>query len=129
MLSSSFHGRDLFAPIGARIALGEPAAGWGREIRCDRLLIPDWPDDLAEVVYIDHYGNAITGLRSDSLGVDQVLSLAGICCEYRRVFCEAPAGQVFWYGNANGLVEIAVAGGSAASLAGVAVGTPVLGAG
>jgi S-adenosyl-L-methionine hydrolase (adenosine-forming) len=60
-LSASFHGRDLFAPVAAMLARGdrpacEPHLGdFGRR--------PDWPDDLAEIVYIDHYGNALTGLR------------------------------------------------------------------
>ncbi len=56
-LSATFHGRDLFAPVAARLALGE--APPGRETTPTRY--PDWPDDLAEIVYVDHFGNAMTG--------------------------------------------------------------------
>ncbi|MFZ2006731.1 MAG: SAM-dependent chlorinase/fluorinase, partial [Stellaceae bacterium] len=61
-LSASFHGRDLFAPIAARLAAGETIATLARPA-ADESASRGWPDDLAEIVYIDHYGNAITGLR------------------------------------------------------------------
>jgi S-adenosyl-L-methionine hydrolase (adenosine-forming) len=60
-LSASFHGRDLFAPVAAMLARGEPPPGWPREDNADRRA--DWPDDLSEIVYVDHFGNAMTGLR------------------------------------------------------------------
>lgn len=59
-LSASFHGRDLFAPIAARIACSD--FSWPFRFHSG----PDlsrWPADLSEIVYIDHYGNAIAGLR------------------------------------------------------------------
>jgi S-adenosylmethionine hydrolase len=124
-LSSSFHGRDLFAPICARIARGESSTDWGRQIDSSQLLQPDWPNDLAEVVYIDPYGNAITGLRASCVAASAGLMLAGVACGHQRVFCEAIQGQPFWYANANGLVEIALPGGSAARLLGVDIATPV----
>jgi S-adenosylmethionine hydrolase len=52
-LSPSFHGRDLFAPVAAMLARGEPPPGRLRENDADRR--PDWPDDLYEVVYLDHF--------------------------------------------------------------------------
>jgi hypothetical protein len=45
-LSPSFHGRDLFAPVAARLARGESPPGPLREDDADRR--PDWPDDLYE---------------------------------------------------------------------------------
>ncbi len=68
-LSSSFHGRDLFAPVAARLARGEPPPGVPRDpvATCH----PDWPDDLAEIVYVDHYGNAVTGLRTALLSKER----------------------------------------------------------
>src|SRR5258708_229033 len=48
-LSASFHGRDLFAPVAARLALGEAPEGTLRTPMC----CTDWPDDLAEIVYLD----------------------------------------------------------------------------
>jgi S-adenosylmethionine hydrolase len=60
-LSASFHGRDLFAPVAAMLARGEPPPGTPRNDDSDRQA--EWPDDLGEIVYIDHFGNAMTGLR------------------------------------------------------------------
>ena len=56
-LSASFHGRDLFAPLAARLARGEAPPGPPRADDTDRRA--DWPDDLAEIVYLDHFGNEI----------------------------------------------------------------------
>jgi S-adenosylmethionine hydrolase len=53
-LSASFHGRDLFAPVAALLARGEPPPGHPRRDEADRRR--DWPDDLGEIVYVDHFG-------------------------------------------------------------------------
>ena len=47
-MSASFHGRDLFAPVAARLALGEPPPG--RPVPVERIRRPDWPDDLDRIV-------------------------------------------------------------------------------
>ena len=65
-LSASFHGRDLFAPVAAMLAKGEMPPGRLSADGADRRL--HWPDDLGEVVYVDHYGN--TGLRAATLPGD-----------------------------------------------------------
>jgi hypothetical protein len=54
-LSASFHGRDLFAPVAAMLARGEPPPGQPCKDTTHRRT--DWPDDLSEVVYVDHFGN------------------------------------------------------------------------
>lgn len=122
-LSSSFHGRDLFAPVAARLACGESDPG--TELAPAKVQHADWPDDLAQVVYIDDYGNAISGMRASSLGRGDVLQLGGQPCCHARVFGEAPAGQPFWYENSNGLAEIAWPQDSAASRLGISVGATI----
>ena len=108
-LSASFHGRDLFAPVAARLASGLPVPR--------KPIVPetydDWPDDLASIVYIDHYGNGMSGLRVRTLPDDTVLDIAGTTLEKARTFSDHQPGSAFWYENANGLLEIAVSGGSA----------------
>ena len=74
-LSASFHGRDLFAPVAAMLARGEPPPGRPRKDGADRR--EDWPDDLSEIVYIDHFGNAMTGLRAAMLSHNARLSCGG----------------------------------------------------
>jgi S-adenosylmethionine hydrolase len=105
-LSASFHGRDLFAPVAAILARGEPPPGRHRKHDPDRR--KDWPDDLSEVVYLDQFGNAITGLRAAMLPHDARLIAAGRILERARTFSDRQPGEAFWYENSNGLAEIAV---------------------
>ncbi|HEY6603949.1 MAG TPA: SAM-dependent chlorinase/fluorinase [Xanthobacteraceae bacterium] len=121
-VSASFHGRDLFAPVAAMLARGAPPPGEPRK-HADRR--SDWPDDLAEVVYVDHFGNAITGLRASILPPNARLGAAGRVLERARTFSDRPPGTAFWYENSNGLAEIAVNQGRADRDLGLAIGSPV----
>jgi len=123
ILSHSFHGRDLFAPVAARLARGEPPAG---ELRAHAGRRPDWPDDLAEIVYVDHYGNALTGLRAALLPASARLVAAGKSLSRARTFSDVPEGAGFWYENSNGLAEIAVNAGRADRALGLAIGSAVI---
>lgn len=122
-MSASFHGRDLFAPVAARLARGEMPEAVPAELTPP--VGAPWPDELAEIVHIDHYGNAITGLRAASLPAARVIGAGGEVLKYARVFSEVPPGAAFWYENANGLVEIAVNGGNAAAQLGLRPGDPL----
>lgn len=122
-LSSSFHGRDLFAPVAARLWLGEDQSGLSRPADGDRR--PDWLDDLAEIVYIDHFGNAMTGLRAAALPAGAGLRVGGRDIPRARTFSDATPGATLWYENANGLAEIAVNRGRAESALGLSLGAPV----
>ena len=119
-LSASFHGRDLFAPVAAVLARGEQPPGRPRKDDAHRRA--DWPDDLCEIVYIDHYGNAMTGLRATMLPGNATLAVPGHVCERARTFSDRPPGTAFWYENSNGLVEIAVNQGRADRELGLAIG-------
>jgi S-adenosylmethionine hydrolase len=122
-LSASFHGRDLFAPVAARLALGGPDPAMLREAEISR--VPDWPDDLAEIVYVDHYGNAMTGLRAALLPDNAQLAAGSRVLPRARTFSAVPPGSAFWYENANGLAEIAVNTGRAETVLALAIGSPV----
>jgi S-adenosylmethionine hydrolase len=122
-LSASFHGRDLFAPVAAMLARGEPPPGRPREDDADRRA--NWPDDLNEIVYVDHFGNAMTGLRAAMLPPDARLVAAGQALERERTFSDRPPGTAFWYENSNGLAEIAVNQGRADRDLCLAIGIPV----
>jgi S-adenosylmethionine hydrolase len=119
-LSASFHGRDLFAPVAARLAMGHGVPG--EPLADSSPPWHSWPDDLCEVVYVDHFGNAMTGLRAQVIDHHDVLILKGFEVSYARTFGEAPSGQPFWYENANGLVEIALKEDRASGRLGLAAG-------
>lgn len=119
-LSDSFHGRDLFAPLAARMIQGDlpaaSAAAW------ETLVGAEWPRTLAKVCYVDDYGNLISGLAADDLAAETVLRIAGRDIRFARTFCAVPTGTPFWYRNAFGLVEIAVNQGRADRMLKLAVG-------
>jgi S-adenosyl-L-methionine hydrolase (adenosine-forming) len=119
-LSASFHGRDLFAPVAAALAQGVPRES--HPVTLAQAEMDVWPDDLAQVLYIDGYGNGISGVRSSQIPVDRVLRVQGQAVPHARVYGDVPPGQAFWYGNANGLVEIAVNCGSARRVLGLSTG-------
>ena len=122
-LSASFHGRDLFAPVAAQVARGELPSHMPRAAHTGRHV--DWPDDLPEIVYIDRYGNAMTGLRAPLLPAGGRLAISGWVLRRAGTFAEVPPGEAFWYENSNGLAEIAVNGGDAADALGLRIGSPV----
>ena len=119
-LSPSFHGRDLFAPVACRLARGFPVPG--EPLESDDQPWAGWPDDLFEVVYTDHYGNAMTGVRASTLNRDAVLEIKRHQLRYARTFSEGTRGEAFWYENANGLVEFALREASVAKKLDIRVG-------
>jgi S-adenosylmethionine hydrolase len=121
-LSPTFHGRDLFAPVAARLARGEPPPGQPCASPAEARRLSA---DLAEVIYVDGYGNCATGLRGRIVGSDVVLRANGRCFQPVRTFGDAPAGAAIWYENSSGLAELAINQGSAAGSCGLAVGTAV----
>ncbi len=127
-LSASFHGRDLFAPVAARLARGEPPSAMATPAAVAPQAATrqaDWPDDLAEIVYIDRYGNALTGLRGDRVPASARLSASGHLLAHAEMFSAVPRGTAFWYVNSNGLVEIAVNAGRADQILGLGVGAAI----
>lgn len=119
-MSASFHGRDLYAPVAARLSKNDdiPLASLAP------LRFANWPDDLAEIVYIDHFGNAMTGLRASKIPAGVALSVKGHTLRRATTFASVPVGEGFWYENSNGLVEIAVNRGRAEERLGVRIGDP-----
>lgn len=122
-LSPSFHGRDLFAPVAARVACTGLPLDW---------LAPAAPfspsgidDELAQVIYIDSFGNVITGVRASRLSQNHLLEVGGGAFAWARTFADVERGEPFWYENASGLVELAVNCGSAARQLSLSLGDKV----
>ena len=120
-VSVSFHGRDVFAPAAAAIAAGR------RDLLVPkaRLDVVIETSDLPRVIYIDHYGNVMTGLTAAHVDRACAFRVARREIRYARVFSEVPRGALFWYENSIGLVEFALNQGSAAAVLGIAVGDAV----
>ena len=123
-LSTSFHGRDLFAPVAATLAVqGGLPKGWFDH--AGTLDVEFGGDDLPEIIYVDHYGNAHTGIRASGIPRDALLTVGERRLSYARVFSEAAEAAAFWYENSQGLVEIAVNRGHAAQSLDLKIGDGV----
>lgn len=121
-LSNSFHGRDLYAPVCAMIANRE-------EVSSNSFAWQDrhyWPDDLNEIIYIDHFGNCMTGVRAGSFNKQLVLRVDHQEIVNGNTFSDVKKNKALWYENSNGLIEIAVNQGNAAELLELKIGSHIL---
>lgn len=121
--SSTFHGRDVFAVLAALIARGEFPAD-KLEAR-ERLNVEFDPGDLERVVYIDHFGNAWTGVRSANVQTSARVIAGDGEFKHADTFGCVGKGEGFWFANSVGLIELAVNRGSAADKLGLKVGDRV----
>lgn len=120
-VSPTFHGRDVFAPVAARLAAGAPLAGAGEAI--DPASLVRLPDPLvaagdgyleAEVLAVDHFGNlqlAASGSYLDALGGN--LLVGGMRAVRRDTFADAPPGGLVVFVDSADRVAVAVNGGRA----------------
>lgn len=122
-VAASFQGRDVFAPAAVRIASGEFPVGDG--IDPETLVGWDWPEQVAEVLYIDSYGNAVTGLCANTIEADAWLEVRGRRLPPHRTFSDAAVGAAFWYRNSSGLVELAANRDSAAKILSLRLGDSI----
>jgi len=134
-ISSVFHGRDIFAPVGAHLANGVPLSELGTRVDdIIRLEMPE-PQPTAnglrgQVISVDNFGNLATNIHRSDLApaaFDRlVVTVQGV--EIRglvRTFGSRSAGDlVALFGTTSDLV-IAVVNGSAAERLGAAAGSPV----
>jgi S-adenosyl-L-methionine hydrolase (adenosine-forming) len=140
-VSATFHGRDVFAPVAARLACGAPLASAGAPLDPGELVAlersqPRQEEDalVTHVVGVDSFGNVIldaaggdvlqrglrlgdaVAARADSRRVRGVVA---------RTFSDVAAGGLLIYEDAGGSLALAVNGGNAALLLGVRAGDEV----
>jgi hypothetical protein len=128
--SSTFHGRDVFAPVAARLTQRVLMDSLGRQLK-DYVRL-DWPKPQVtggllrgEIVYIDHFGNAISNIESPSQSVGAVRVPDKVQCHIQKFYQEVPAGQPLAILGSTGYLEIAVNGGNAAQRFGLKLGDMV----
>ncbi len=119
-VSDSFHARDIYTPAACLLAeSGTPDVLEAQQVETDNLR---FKPDLNEIIYFDHFGNAITAYRYSSLSGKAVIQIKGQALPWARTFTEVEQGACFCYENANGLVEIACNLGSARDVLGLNLG-------
>lgn len=125
----TFHGRDVFAPAAAELALGatldalgSPALGFVVRRTPEPRRLADGSIE-GQVITIDRFGNAITnllGLRAQSVEVN------GTVLPLLRSYVDVPEGEAVALVGSTGLIEIAVRNGSGAAAMGLERGSVVV---
>src|SRR5579884_4295565 len=142
-VSSTFHGRDIFAPTGAHLALGTTEVLPKLGTQLDPATLVRLPTSQAtrtgnmidgHILHVDHFGNLITSIPLemvpdlfDAPGIQAIFSQKGRTVnQVRRFFADGPVdGEPFIYGDSSGYVGIAVRNGSAAKTLGVGYGAAI----
>ena len=130
--STTFHGRDLFAPVAAALATGLHPEGVGPRVD-DPVRLPSitptrLPDGSlrAAILHVDRFGNCVTSLtRADARGAAILRVNGEEVRAMRRFYAEAPGDEPFTIWGSAGFLEISVNGGSAAERLGIRVGDEV----
>jgi S-adenosylmethionine hydrolase len=117
-VSATFHGRDVFAPVAARLAAGEPLAAAGDAIDPGGLVALDLPAPrregdvlVAHAVAFDGYGNVM--LDASGADVARDVTIAGRRVVRGATFGDVPEGGLLLYEDASGALALAVNHGSA----------------
>ncbi|MFW5972687.1 MAG: SAM hydrolase/SAM-dependent halogenase family protein [Bacteroidota bacterium] len=134
--SSTFHGRDIFAPIAAHLAGGKCLSDVGSPV--DRLSSMRWALPSVDehgvqgwIVHIDRFGNCITNISSEisaELTVTPGMKCfvgSAVLTQISATYGSVATGEPLLLINSDGFLEIAVNGGSASDLFGIRRGASV----
>jgi S-adenosylmethionine hydrolase len=131
--SSTFHGRDIFAPVGAHLASGLSIGSLGKEVDPRSLIKLKLPELLQGdrkitgcVQYIDGFGNLITNIPARLVdGQNWSVKLGNQEIKGVQTYSSAKMGELVALVGSNGWVELAVNCGSARSRLRLDYGDPV----
>ncbi|MCD6133997.1 MAG: SAM-dependent chlorinase/fluorinase [Candidatus Omnitrophica bacterium] len=133
-VSATFQGRDIFAPLAAHIACGVALSRLGRAEK--KMVSLEFPRPqisssriIAEVIYIDKFGNAILNIKKEDFASFRKLYLKTkkglVGLEKKTFYHQAKKGRFFLLEGSFGFLEIALKEDSAASYLKLSVGMKV----
>ena len=129
--AATFHGRDVFAPVGAHLAAGAPLAESGEPIEADQLVELKMPEARAEegqlvahAVAFDRFGNVMLDVEHDEVGnhglrLGHPVRVNDEDAHYATTFADVPSGSLLLYEDSYRWLALAVNRGSAADLLGL----------
>lgn len=135
-VSATFHGRDIFAPVAARLAGGTPLGAAGQPLDPAELVRLDLPVARAQdgwlvchALYVDRYGNVALDAGHDDLEAAglrlgrsvELRDAAGAThtCVFARTFAEVSPGELLVYEDAYRRLAVAVSHGDASQVLGL----------
>jgi S-adenosylmethionine hydrolase len=136
-VSATFHGRDLFAPVAARLAAGASLGEAGDPLSTSELVALELPRPrrvdgalVADVLALDAFGNVQLAATHDDLPgtglrLGRPLCANGEPCVFARTFADAPDGALLLYEDAARRLALAVNRGSAVGRLGLERGSEV----
>ncbi|MFN2512838.1 MAG: S-adenosyl-l-methionine hydroxide adenosyltransferase family protein [Pyrinomonadaceae bacterium] len=139
-LSSTFHGRDVFAPVAAALSNGMNPTEFGKQITNPARLAPLTPEKSkngtvkARIIHIDRFGNCITNLTSNELTEKMIADGAYLVANdakvksFRKFFSEqgGRGKEVFGIWGSTGFLELVAKDRSAAKILRAKRGQPVV---
>ena len=132
VVSATFHGRDIFAPVAAHLAMGVPLDHLGPPLADPvrlEMLVPARTGDVirGQVVHIDRFGNLITNVPADWVGPHaRVRFGAADLGEVRLTYSDVQTGHAVALIGSSGHLEIGVRDGNAAKVLWKGRGTEVV---
>ena len=136
--STTFHGRDIFAPVAAALSLGVKAEAFGPKIvdmvRLENSLVPEVPRDgrvNGRIIHIDRFGNCITNITRDVFDTAKGGSLVikgKTIRNFREFYADSDGrDELFAIWGSAGFLEISINGASAAHRLKIKTGDRVTG--
>jgi hypothetical protein len=127
--STTFHGRDILAPVAGMLAAGKPLASLARPLREPVLLdVTPMPrgESVGRIIHIDHFGTATTNVPQESLPAGAVIRAGGrVFGPPRRTYADVPRGRPLALVGSSDLLELAIREGSVARRFALKVGDRV----
>jgi S-adenosylmethionine hydrolase len=124
-VSATFHGRDLFAPVAAHLAAGEPLGAAGEPMDADEIVRFEMPlarvegdEMVAHAIGFDRFGNVMLDvehaeLAGSGLRLGRRVEVEGQGAVYASTFTDVAVGELLLYEDAYRTLSLAVNRGSA----------------
>ena len=137
-VSSTFHGRDIFAPVAAYVSMGYPLDEFGRRVQTVMVASADEVgrdgDDLVGcIVAVDSFGNLITSFSNQDLEMyrlhhvaeDVMVSFKDVTIAIHTTFTDVQPGEILCYVGSSGRLEVAINRGNAANALAARIGDQI----
>jgi hypothetical protein len=130
--SSTFHARDIFAPVAAYLSLGVVVKEFGAPAKeCIKLVIPQPQSSkkgiVGEIIHIDNFGNLITNIDANSIKASRIM----IEIKKKKInrisksYFDIPEKKIGAVVGSSNLLEISINQGNASQILKANIGTPI----